>query len=300
MVAPEQTIPPAGPYGEIYDRGYRHYEGQRLGRRHAFGALARYSIKRSLGIKKSWTAKIIPIILYVAVAIPVVVSIGIKAFLPENNPIEYEDLMILLFSIQGLFVATIAPEMLCGDRRENVLALYFSRAITRLDYLLAKLVATGVLTLTISLLPSAIYWLGLQLLADHPLGAIRDNVGDLGRICLSGALIAFYLGAIGLTVSSFTGRKMIAVAIIVIGFVVSTSLSHALAAAFTDERLLQYLIFLSPAETTAAMLFTLFEIDIEPHPDFGELLPVWQYVGVMVAVVVASVGIMSWRYVPED
>ncbi len=53
-----------GRYGEIYDRGYQHYLGQRLGRQHAIWALILYSIKRAMGIKKSWTAKVIPFILY--------------------------------------------------------------------------------------------------------------------------------------------------------------------------------------------------------------------------------------------
>src|SRR5215217_9117311 len=69
MVAPNLPVPSAGTtepsrYGEIFDRGYKHYDGPRLGRRGAFFALIRYSMKRALGIKKSWTAKIIPIFLY--------------------------------------------------------------------------------------------------------------------------------------------------------------------------------------------------------------------------------------------
>ena len=57
------SIPAESPrYGEVYDRGYTHYDGERLGRGHAFGALIRYSIQRALGIKKPWTAKVVPII----------------------------------------------------------------------------------------------------------------------------------------------------------------------------------------------------------------------------------------------
>ncbi|HET8521729.1 MAG TPA: ABC transporter permease subunit, partial [Thermomicrobiales bacterium] len=231
MTAPDITTVPAqgglgtapDRYGEVFDRGYKHYDGPRLGRRHAFSALIRYSIRRALGIKKSWTAKVIPIILYVAVALPVVISLGIRAFLPTAEVLDYPDFFPFIFIIEGIFVAMIAPEMLCGDRRENVLPLYFSRAMTRLDYLLAKLVATAVLTLTISLIPAIVLWIGRQLLETSPLSAMRDHLGDLGRIFVAGGMIALYLGAIGLLVSSFTGRKSIAVAIIVLGFVLSTS-----------------------------------------------------------------------------
>lgn len=292
----------ASRYGEVYDRGYKHYDGPRLGRRHAFGALITYSIKRALGIKKSWTAKIIPIIVYVSAIIPIVVSIGIKAFFPAGTPIGYSGLMGLLFGVQGLFVATIAPEMLCGDRRENVLSLYFSRAIKRYDYLLAKLAATGILTLTISCLPAVIYWLGLQLLADHPLAALKDNAGDLGRIIVAGSLIALYLGALGLVVSSFTGRKSVAVAVIIVGFGITTGLALTLANVVTSLTVKQYVRFLSPADTVAALATRLFEPNVDYSSDsiWGQYLPLWQYAAGMVGIVVVCCAVMAWRYRPED
>src|SRR4051794_5392192 len=67
---PAPVAPPSR-YGEVFDRGYARYDGPRLGRRGAYGALVLYSIKRALGIKKSWTAKIIPILLYSAAFVPV-------------------------------------------------------------------------------------------------------------------------------------------------------------------------------------------------------------------------------------
>ncbi len=70
-----------GRYGEVYDRGYQHYLGKRLGRRHAIWALIAYSMKRAMGIKKSWTSKVIPFILYLAAIGTVLVVIGIEAFI---------------------------------------------------------------------------------------------------------------------------------------------------------------------------------------------------------------------------
>jgi hypothetical protein len=229
------TTPPSR-YGEVFDRGYARYDGPRLGRRGAYSALVRYSIKRALGIKKSWTAKIIPIFLYAAVFVPVVVFIGILAFAPTAEVGAYPDFFGLVFVVEGIFVATMAPEMLCGDRRENVLPLYFSRAIKRSDYLVAKLLATAILTLTISVIPASILWLGKQFLANAPLSAMAHHLDDLGKIILVGVAIAFYLGAIGLTVSSFTGRKMVAVAVIVIGFGIATVLAHGLSTALQLHR----------------------------------------------------------------
>jgi ABC-2 type transport system permease protein len=299
-IAPEEITQPSR-YGEVFDRGYKHYDGPRLGRGHAFGALIRYSIKRALGIKKSWSAKIIPILLYVAVAMPVVISLGIRAFLPSANVLEYPDFFGFIFLIEGIFVATIAPEMLCGDRRENVLPLYFSRAVTRLDYLLAKLSATAILTLTVSIAPAAILWLGRQLLDDSPLSGMKNNLDDLGRIVIAGTLIAFYLGAIGLAISSFTGRKSIAVAIIIIGFIIFTGLSHALAAAVSDENIRRFFVFFSAADTSAAFVNRLFDVFIPGEGQFNVTdFPLLGYAGGMIAVIVICCGIMLWRYVPNE
>ncbi|MDQ3779097.1 MAG: ABC transporter permease [Chloroflexota bacterium] len=296
MTAPMPGLEPAARYGEIFDRGYQHYDGPRYGRGYAIWALIRYSMKRALGFKKGWGSKIIPILLYLGVTVPVVVSIGIRAFLPSVNVLDYADYFGFIFVIEGIFVATIAPEMLCGDRRENVLALYFSRAITRADYLLAKLLATAILTLTVSCVPAVILWLGRQLLDDSPLSAMKENIGDLGRIILTGVVIAFYLGAIGLMISSFTGRKSIAVAIIVFGFLIAEAIAGSLTAALADESdWVPYLDLLSPTLTIGSFVVRLFEGDTAGN-DLSLSLT-----SLAIAVVIAlCCAVMYWRYVPND
>ena len=288
-------------HGEIYDRGYQHYDGPRLGRRHATRALIRYSMQRAMGIKRGTGAKIIPILLYVSVALPVVIDIGVRAFLPDASVFgNYAEFFVLIFIIEGIFVATIAPEMLCGDRRENVLPLYFSRAITRADYLLAKLVATAILTLTVSFVPAAILWLGRQLLEDSPLGAMRDNLGDLGRLAVAGVLIAFYLGSIGLLISSFTGRKSIAVGIIVLGFLIAEAVSNSLLFALDlDNGIRRFVVFLSPSNTVGGFADELFHGGTGgPSDELG--LSTWAFAGAMAAVVLVCCAVMYWRYVPDE
>ncbi len=110
-------------------------------------------MKRALGSKKSWTAKVVPALMYIAAGLMVVIPLGIRGFIEDIELLEYWEYFPYIFTILGVFVASIAPEMLCNDRHENVLSLYFARAITRMDYLLAKLLGTALLTLTITLLP---------------------------------------------------------------------------------------------------------------------------------------------------
>lgn len=289
-----------GRYGEIYDRGYQHYLGKRLGRWHAIWALAVYSIKRAMGIKKSWTAKVIPIILYLAVVGTVLVVIGIQAFAGDaaNDVMSFPDYFSFIYLIQGAFVATIAPEMLCGDRRENVLSLYFSRAITRWDYVIAKLIATAILTMTISTVPAVILWLFRQLLADAPLHALRTNADELLKVIVVGTLIAGLLGCGGLVISSFTGRKSIATAVIFVGYAVLEGLVNGLMAA-SSERVRDYLALLSPGRLLNEMALKMFgrwEIADMDHTGFD--WPV--YVAAALGWIVLGIVVMAWRYVPED
>lgn len=293
---------PGGPdnvgYGEIFDRGYQHYNGPRLGRRQAFRSLVGYSIKRAMGIRKSWTSKILPILLYTAAIIPLIVMIGISAIAPQVEFASYSAYFAAIFTIEGIFVATIAPEMVCPDRREKTLPLYFARAITRGDYVLAKLLATIVLTMTMSMLPAVILWLGRQLIADSPWQAMQDHIGDLGRVVLLGSLIAIFLGATGLMVSSLTDRKGVAVTVIIIGFLLITGAANS-AFQVIDSDWRRYLIFFSISDVFAAISSHLFgDVDSEfvTVADF----PLWVYLAYVAAVAAICVLIIRWRYRPQD
>jgi ABC-2 type transport system permease protein len=285
-----------GQYGEVFDRGYRHYTGPRLGQAHAIWALARYSMARALGIRRPWTAKIIPMVLYGAVAIPVAIAIGIRAFVPAFQFLDYPSLFTAIFILVGIFVATIAPEMLSTDRHDRLLPLYFSRPIGRTAYVLAKLLATGLLTLTMSLIPVVVLWLGNGLLSDEPLVAMRDGLGDLGRIIVAGSMIAFYLGAIGLLISSFTGRKSVAVGVIILGFVLSESLAFAISEALQDQPdLARWTFVLSPSLTIATMVDGLFG-NVEISAD----VPLAVVLGVVAAVIAICCLIMFAWYRRSD
>src|SRR5436190_1069085 len=73
------------PYGEVFDRGYQHYTGPRQGRQHAIQALILYSIKRGLGVKKKWTSKIIPIVIYALAYLPALITISILSFVSSGS-----------------------------------------------------------------------------------------------------------------------------------------------------------------------------------------------------------------------
>jgi ABC-2 type transport system permease protein len=301
----EPSVPTTAPdsrYGEVFDRGYAHYDGRRLGRRQAFRSLIGYSVKRSMGIRKSWTAKIIPFFLYLAAFIPVVVMIGLTALVPEAGLASYPDYFSAIFTIVGIFVAAVAPEMLCVDRRERTLPLYFARAITRFDYVLAKVVATTILTMTLSVLPVVILWLGRQLVAESPARAMRDNIEDLGKVVLVGTLIALVLGTAGLVISSLTDRRIVAVAIIVVGFLILTATANIGWELVGEEvEWARYLLLISPLDLFLSLIAHLFPgNETGNDPMSGATFSLQFELIFLLAFVVIGILFIRWRYSPRE
>lgn len=295
------TVPGGAPgrYGEVFDRGYAHYTGPRLGRPQAVRSLYSYSMKRALGIRKSWTAKVLPFLLYTAALVPLIVMIGISAIAPQVNFASYSGYMSSIFLIVGIFVATTAPEMICVDKRERILPLYFSRAISRSDYVVAKVAAMTVLTMTLSVVPSVVLWLGRQLIADSPWRAMRDNTDDLGQVILLGTLIALTLGTGGLMISSLTDRKAVAITVIVIGFTLITAVANVAMELLQDYEWSRFFIFGSMVDVfqgISGFLFDDVQNTVVDRADF----PLQVYVIYVLALAAVSVLIMRWRYAPRD
>jgi hypothetical protein len=161
---------------------------------------------------------------------------------------------------------------------------------------LAKLLATGLLTLSMSLLPAVVLWLGNGLLAPEPLPALRAGLEDLGRIVIAGTMIAFYLGAIGLSISSFTGRKSVAVGVIILGFVLSESLAVAILEALRDQPdLARWSVLISPSRTIATLVGQLFG-----EAEIGADISLNVALGIMAAVIAICCAVMFAWYRRRD
>ena len=68
--------PPPEAAGTIYDIGYRHYDGPRLGRRGAIGAIVAAGLRAVFGLGRSGKSKILPWGAVILGLIPAVVAVA--------------------------------------------------------------------------------------------------------------------------------------------------------------------------------------------------------------------------------
>jgi ABC-2 type transport system permease protein len=119
-----------------------------------------------------------------------------------------------------LFVAAQAPELLGRDQRYRVLTLYFSRALRRVDYAVAKLVALSLGVLTVVLVPQVILSGGAILASPDLPAALGTEAGALPAIVGSSVLIAVVTAAFALAIASIAPRRMYATAAIFGAFII--------------------------------------------------------------------------------
>jgi ABC-2 type transport system permease protein len=224
--------------GAVYDRGYRGYEGERGGRSAARAALFRASLRRALGIRRSWRQKVAPFVLLGIAAIPAIVYVGIAYVTRDTPASEFEFVTfrsyLAVSNTMLVFVALTAPDIMCPDRRQHVLPLLFARPLKGVDYVLAKVGAMFAILFAFAFLPQVVLFVGQMLVSDD--GALRyarDNAEVMWQVPIAAALLSIYYASIGVAVSSLTSRRIIAGATIIGLFLVSNIVSNVLVEAET-------------------------------------------------------------------
>jgi ABC-2 type transport system permease protein len=206
--------------GAVYDRGYRPYDGPRLGRVGILRALWVASMRRALGLRRSWRQKLLPWLLLAIVSVPAMVQVGV-AYLTRDNPqfdiefITYREYVGVSTALL-LFVAITAPDIICPDRRQRVLPLILSRPLTGTGYALAKLAAIVTIVFAFGVIPQLVLFIGQMLVSKSgSLTYARANAEVLWQVPVAVAALAVYYAAIGVAVSSLTTRRIAAAAIFI-------------------------------------------------------------------------------------
>ena len=208
------SVPSLPAAGAVYDRGYRPYEGPRGGRGAARAALVRLSVRRALGLRRSWRQKVLPWSLLAIATVPAIVNVGVKYITRGTPASDFE--LITFHDYVGvsttllLFIAVTAPDLVCPDRRNRVLPLIFARPLTGNDYVAAKVGALTAILFGFSFLPQVVLFVGQMLVVEE--GALHyftENAEVLWQVPVAVALFSLYWAALAVAVSATTTRRVV-------------------------------------------------------------------------------------------
>lgn len=264
----------------IYDLGYRHYDGSRTGRWGTFVTLYASSLRAAFGLGRRTSSKIIPVALAIFAFVPALIQVGIGAITSGVDAdvefFEHEDYFGYVQIVLILFCAAVAPELVGRDQRNRMLSLYFSRAVPRVDYALARFAALVSVMLVLTLGPQAFLYVGNGMAADDLSGYLADRWDLVFPILGSSLLLAAMVAAVGLVIASWIPRRAYATAVIVGVFVLTFTVAAILMETI-DPEVAQYALLVSPAVWDGTT-FWLFRVD-PPADDViaDATLPGWAY-----------------------
>jgi ABC-2 type transport system permease protein len=264
----------------IHDQGYRHYLGQRAPHGRAWWVIARSHMQASLRYR--WFIVVLVIAWVPALVRAVVIYVSTtNAQLPQflaTTPDTFREFL----SQQRLFVFLVVimqSGLIADDHRTNALQLYLSKPLTRVEYILGKLVPPLAFVLGVTLLPGVLLLI-LQIVFAGSLTFLRANLFLLPAIVLfsliQGLLSAFAI----LALSSLTKSRRF-VAIMYAGVIFFTAAMYQALRLITASRTWAVV---SPAEMLDVIANAIFRSRIEP--------PVPVYVAVIAILVIIGVAML--------
>lgn len=218
----------------IIDRGYRAYDGSRTGTRGAMTAVFTNSVQRALGLRRTFWAKLLPIATIAMAYVPAIVFIGVLALFPAKDTKDlllptYGEYYGFVIAAIMIFVALVAPEVLCTDRRTGMLGVYLASPLDRDTYLAAKAACIAAVLSLVCLGPPLLMVVANILQNQGPAGT-TDALQTLWRVVVAGlALTALFTG-VTMGVTSLTDRKAVGAAAIILVFVVGATVAGSVQA----------------------------------------------------------------------
>ena len=196
----------------IHDIGYRHYDGPRLTPREIERALFTETVRAAFGWGRSVRSKIMPLLLLAATCLPaLIMCIVLSVVNLDEVPNGYPSYPFSVQVALAVFVGSQAPAVISKDLRFRVAPLYFSRPLSRTQYVRARFAGMAVAVFVLVALPLTILLVG-ALLAELPW---REQLPPYLAAMAGAALLAVVLSGVGLLVAALTPRRGLGVAAIV-------------------------------------------------------------------------------------
>ncbi len=252
-------------------------------------ALYTQSLRVVFGIGRSFWAKAATFGILVIASLPAIIQLGVAAISPEDiNVTTPEDYYGLIQPLLAIFCAIVAPDLVGRDQRNRTLSLYFSRALRREDYAIAKYAALVTAMLSITLVPQLLMFTGNASAATDVPDYISDNWQDLPAIVGSALLLSCLFGGIGIAIAAQTSRRAYSTVAIVAVFVLGTGIASAVFEA-AGVGTGKYALLLSPLHVVQG--FTYWFFNVAPPIEDNRQLVEANFHGIVYAIDAAIVAI---------
>jgi ABC-2 type transport system permease protein len=121
-----------------------------------------------------------------------------------------------------------APEVIGRDQRHHTLSLYFSRSLSRQDYVTAKLAALCTGVFLVLIIPQVILLTGNAVATENIVDYLGDNLDTIPPIVATALLIGLMMSSISLAIASQTPRRAWATGAVIAYFIIATALGSIL------------------------------------------------------------------------
>lgn len=276
---------------QIFDRGYRTFEGERSGLRGAVRSVVWHTTRSILGLGRSARHKVFPVAVIVIAFLPALAFLALAVLIGdlvgEVRP-EYWEFFGFAFLATLVFTALVAPEALVRDRRDGMYSLYLSTPLSKVSYLASKVGAVLLVMSLVVLAPPLLWLLGYTFQNQGPDG-FTEWIWVAFRLIVAGLAICVTYASVSLGVSSLTDRRAFA-SIAVVLFLLGLSIIAEVLAEVAE--LDQHIRLIDP-------LGTVFELSPRLFGDRGEGFQDVSTVAVAAATVgwiAFGVGLIVVRY----
>jgi ABC-2 type transport system permease protein len=255
------------------------------------------SLRGAFGLGRSAAAKIAPAVLIFFALVPALVQLLVGALFPgETEILRHDEYYEVIKYLLGLYCAAVAPDIAGRDQRNRSLTLYFSRAIKRNDYALAKLAAMTTAMLLITLGPQLLLLIANGLVADDLGAHLREEWDVVFPIVGSALLGSAVIASIGVLIAAQTPRRAFATVGIVVVFIIPIAVAGTLVVGI-DTEVTRYGVFASPLDVVTGVTSWMFR---QP-PAEGETVAVadfegWAYLIAALAMTFVASALVIRRY----
>ena len=163
------------------------------------------------------------LLLFFATSSQVVPPFAVGNHIYRQGFYNFQLFSMILMVLSG----TVGASLIARDVRHRALLMYFSRSITRADYLLGKFLSLVLFLMIVSFGPGLLLFLGQLGMGQERL-SFGQRMADLGSIALHSLIMTVPMSAVVLAFSSMTKRTYLAAILWASFFFISVSLSEAL------------------------------------------------------------------------